>query len=84
MPQGIQAIYHDGILMGVFEIGKPVPNVHATDITLHPLDYEAVKKSMMDSKRKEDAREFNRTRGRSTKLPYNAESLVRKKLLNDR
>jgi hypothetical protein len=79
MPQGVQAIYREGMLLGVFNIGEPVPNVAATDITLHRLDYEAVKKSLMEATARNRNRSFHADRNKH-KVPYNIESIIRKKV----
>ena len=76
MPLGVQALWLNGVLLGVFEIGEPVTGIVCDCITLHPQDYEFAKMSEMDSKARDRNRRFHSDR---FKLPANAsEQIIRK------
>jgi len=66
IPEGVQALYAKGKLLGVFRIGEPVPIVHADAITLHPLDYEVVLKTYLEQDQRRRRRELRRS---LTKMP---------------
>jgi hypothetical protein len=58
MPIGIQSLWREGQCLGVCRIGDTIPDAVADTVTLNPLDYEAVKKSMMEAPRRDRAREW--------------------------
>src|SRR5579859_2161971 len=78
MPQGVQALWANGVLLGVFKIGEAVPGVIQADcITLHPFDYEVAKKCEMESKRRDQSRRFHDDR---FKLPADSQQRIMQKV----
>jgi hypothetical protein len=76
MPQGVQALWFNGVLLGVFHIGEQVPGIVADCITLHPVDYELAKKCEMESVVRERSRRFHSDR---FSLPQDtSERIIRK------
>jgi hypothetical protein len=74
---GVQALWKNGVLLGVFHIGEAVPGVVADTITLHPQDYEFAKKCHMERRAVERSRRFHEGRNR---LPWDAEQRIARKL----
>jgi hypothetical protein len=76
MLQGVQALWFNGVLLGVFHIGEEVPGIIADCITLHPIDYELAKKCEMESRVRDRSRRFHENR---FKLPADtSERIIRK------
>lgn len=80
MLEGLQALWYQGRLLGVFRIGEPIPGIICDTITLHPLDYEAVKKSVMEQALRDRARD---SRSGKVRLPLNYERIIRRRMHGD-
>ncbi len=58
LPPGVQALWREGHLLGVFEIGEPIPNLRVDNISLNPLDYEKALMDALDVPAKDRRREW--------------------------
>lgn len=78
IPVGIQALWQKGLgWIGVFQIGERIPYGRATDVLLNPFDYEAVKKTEMNSAANERYRRFHDDRN---KLPSDHAAIIRRRM----
>jgi hypothetical protein len=76
LPQGVQALWCQGHLLGVFRIGEQVPGIVADTITLHPIDYELAVKSHLEAPRRERRRDMFR-RGFASLRGFNPVKLIK-------
>jgi hypothetical protein len=62
VPQGLQALYKDNAILGVYQIGAPTNGVLCDSIVLSHADYEVVLKSFLERRQKGRTRRFHADR----------------------
>lgn len=88
VPQGMQSFWTSrdgGMCLAVDHIGNPRPELieqGCDTLVLNPMDYEAVKKSMMETPRRDRAREFRR-RGYGDLRNFDAEKHFEDRAIDD-